>query len=125
MKYVFAALLVISVLLFVALVAMSPRTGTSGADTASFQPASFYSKKVVIDSYNPRAVSVRNVGDLEIKTSEIQVYVGGEQRQCTWVSDVTSIPPYTVRRCSFSGPECTSGETIQVVAPGNSAEVSC
>lgn len=93
----------------------APQPGRAGSELAA--------QKISIDSYNPRAVSVRNVGTATIQTSEIKVSIDGEERQCDW--DSGTMPPYAVRRCSFSGPECGGGQILNVTAPDNSASVKC
>ncbi len=79
-------------------------------------------KQIAVDSYNPRAVSIRNVGNETIQAAEIAVYANGELKQCDWDSE--TMPPYAVRRCSFSG-DCMGGQTMLIMGPDNLVQIRC
>ncbi|GEM_PF-7132643 len=100
-------------------------TQQPNASSNNSQPAAQQqpkTKQIAVDSYNPRAVSIRNVGNETIQAAEIALYVNGELKQCTWDSE--TMPPYTVRRCSFSG-DCLGGQKMLVMGPDNLAEIKC
>ena len=103
----------------------APTTQQPNASSNNSQPAAQQqpkTKQIAVDSYNLHAVSIRNVGNETIQMAEIAVYVNGDLKQCTWDSE--TMPPYTVRRCSFSG-DCEGGQKILVMGPENLAEIKC
>jgi len=80
-------------------------------------------KLIRIDNFDllTNEIAIRNVGSVDISTSELAVYVNERLVSCDW-SASTFAPGETVF-CRLSGAE--SCRTIKVSAPGNQDQIPC
>jgi flagellin-like protein len=99
-------------------------TTTNQTTASTQQQMSQMSKTIRIDNAPAGgSIDVRNTGSSSIAVSELSVYINNAAPTCNW-GGTTTLAPGATASCT-PNPACTAGQSVKVVAPGNTDIVTC
>lgn len=78
--------------------------------TSIFPPPDF---RFRIESEDSVSITIRNIGNKDIETSKLLVFVDDKLVDCEWSQGITkTLSP--LAKCQFIGNKCTSGQKVKV-----------